>query len=111
MADTTQRFIAYADEFLQTTIDIGENRIIKVKDGKKVVDTAYHFNIDKVCIKFMEEILNSTQKVLQNSSDLQGDIEGLIQKSYLPELKKALEKKTQEILYFLKRNNSIEKAY
>ena len=111
MADTTQRFIAYADEFLQTTIDIGENRIIKMKDGKKVVDTAYHFNIDKVCIKFMEEILNSTQKVLQNSSDLRGDVEGLIQKSYLPELKKALEKKTQEILYFLKRNNSIEKAY
>lgn len=35
MADTTQRFIAYADEFLQTTIDIGENRIIKMKDGKK----------------------------------------------------------------------------
>lgn len=111
MANTAQRFIAYADEFLQTTISIGENRIVKIKDGKKIMDTAYSFNIDKLCIKFMEEILNSTQKVLMNNPVLQEDVEGLLQKSYLPALKKALAEKTEEIMSFLKQNNKTEKAY
>lgn len=111
MANTAQRFIAYADEFLQTTIEINENRIIRTENGKKTVGTAYYFNIDKVCLKFMEEILNSTQKVLQASPTLSEDVEGLLQKSYLPELKKALADKTQEIMSFLKQNSETEKAY
>lgn len=105
MANTAQRFIAYADEFLQTTIDIDENRIIKFENGKRKVGLAYSFNIDKLCIKFMEEIMNSTQKVLENNPTVQEDVEGLVQKSYLPVLKVALKQKVQEIMEFLKQNN------
>lgn len=111
MANTAQRFIAYADEILHTKIAIDENRIIRTEGGKRKIATAYSFNIDDVCLKFMEEILNSTQKVLEDNPTLREDVEGLIRKSYLPELKSALKEKMQEIMEFLQQNSKTEKAY
>ena len=66
----------------------------------------YFFIIDDLYFKCFEELVRSMYAVMNDNPNLQEDVEGVITKSYLPQLQRALTDKTHEILDFLKQNQS-----
>lgn len=65
----------------------------------------YHFNFDTLAQCFFYELMKSTDFIIKDNPFLQEDVEGVLIKYYLPELKEALKAKTNEIMTFLKEYN------
>ena len=97
------RFFIYVTQYLKKDINLEELTIVddKTNEEKKV----YHFNFDTLAQCFFYELMKSTDFIIKDNPFLQEDVEGVLIKYYLPELKEALKAKTNEIMTFLKEYN------
>lgn len=100
LAYDAERFFIYVTQYLKKDINLEELIIVdgQTKEEKKV----YHFNLDVLAQCFFDELLKSTEFVIKGNPILQEDVESILIKYYLPELKNALKEKTNEIVIFLK---------
>lgn len=100
MAHDAERFFIYVMQYLKIDINLEELTIVdkETKAEKRV----YHFNLDTLAQCFFEELLESTQIIIKDNPFLQEDVECVLIKYYLPELKDALKEKTNEIMTFFK---------
>lgn len=103
LAYDAERFFIYVTQYLKKDINLEELTIVddKTNEEKKV----YHFNFDTLAQCFFEELLKSTEFIIKDNPFVQEDVEGVLIKYYLPELKEALKAKTNEIMTFLKEYN------
>lgn len=103
LAYDEKRFFIYVTQYLKIDINLDELTIVdgQTKQEKKV----YHFNLDTLAQCFFDELLKSTGFIIKDNPLLQEDVEGVLIKYYLPELKEALKAKTNEIMTFLKEYN------
>lgn len=103
LAYDAERFFIYVTQYLKKDINLEKLTIVddKTNEEKKV----YHFNFDTLAQCFFEELLRSTEFIIKDNPFVQEDVEGVLVKYYLPELKEALKAKTNEIMTFLKEYN------
>lgn len=103
LAYDAERFFIYVTQYLKKDINLEELTIVddKTNEEKKV----YHFNFDTLSQCFFDELMKSTDFIIKDNPFLQEDVEGVLIKYYLPELKEVLKAKTNEIMTFLKEYN------
>ena len=84
-----------------TSLDVSTSKWLGLAKSTETI-TNYFFVIDDLFFKCFDELVRSMYEIMNDNLSVQEDVTGLIEKSYHPELQKALNQKMNEIMDYIK---------